>query len=66
MHMLYFLRLTFFSKALLDACVCMQRFDFKNIIMAIKLFLVMILNLNLTSEQSQKGLLKSDFVVAVL
>ncbi len=32
--------------------IVMQRFDFKNSI-AIKLYLVMILNLHLTSEQSQ-------------
>ncbi len=44
-----FLRLTiFFSKVLLDPVfpvIAMQRFDFKNSIIAIKLFLVMILNL---------------------
>ncbi len=43
----------FFSKALLDPVfpvIAMQRFDFKNSIIAIKLFLVMILNLYLTSE----------------
>ncbi len=44
------------------------RFDFKNSIIAIKLFLVMILNMYLNSErsQSQKEVLTSDFVVAVL
>ncbi len=37
--------------------MAMQRFDFKNSIIAIKLFIVMILNLYLTSEwsQSEKG-----------
>ncbi len=40
----------FFSKALLDASVItVQRFDFNNCIIAIKLYL-MILNLCLTSE----------------
>ncbi len=53
--MLYFLFLTdfFFLKALLDPVfpvIAMQRFDFKNSIIAIKLFFVMILNLYLTSE----------------
>ncbi len=33
--------------------MAMQRFDFKNSIIEIKLFLVMILNLHLTSERSQ-------------
>ncbi len=33
--------------------ITMQRFDFKDSIIAIKLFLVMILNLYLTSERSQ-------------
>ncbi len=47
--------------------IAMQRFDFKNIIIAIKIHLVMILKLYLTSERSQsKKVLKSDFVVAVL
>ncbi len=47
--------------------IAMQRFDFKNSIIAIKLFLVMILNLYLTSEWSQsKEVLKTDSVVAVL
>ncbi len=41
--------------------VAIQRFDFKNNIIAIKLYL-MLLNLNLTSKRSKK----SDFVVAVL
>ncbi len=49
-------------------CPCflfpMQRFDFKNSIITIKLYL-MILNLYLTSELSQE-VLKSDSVVAVL
>ncbi len=46
--------------------IAMQRFDFKNIIIAIKIYL-MILKLYLTSERSQsKKVLKSDFVVAVL
>ncbi len=42
----------FFYKALLDPVfpvIAMQRFDFKNSIIAIKLFLVTILNLYLTS-----------------
>ncbi len=45
--------------------IAMQRFDFKNNITAIKRFLVMILNLYLTSQQSQskKEVVKSDFVV---
>ncbi len=40
MYMLYFLRLTFFSTALLDASVscCTQGFDFKNSILTIKLY----------------------------
>ncbi len=33
--------------------ISMQRFDFKDSIIAIKQFLVMILNLYLTSERSQ-------------
>ncbi len=44
---------SFFSKALLDPLfpvIAMQIFDFKNSIIAIELFLVMILNLYLTSE----------------
>ncbi len=47
-----FLRLTFFCKALLDPVfhvIAMQRFDFKNNIIAIKLFLVLILDLYLSS-----------------
>ncbi len=43
-----FLRLSLFFKALLDPVfpvIAMQRFDFKNSIIAIKLFIVMILNL---------------------
>ncbi len=53
--MLYFFKINsfFFSKALLDPVfpvIAMQRFDFKNGIIAIKLFIVMILNLYLTSE----------------
>ncbi len=40
--------------------IAMQRFDFKNSFIAIQLFLVMILNLYLTSDR------KSDFVVALL
>ncbi len=66
MYMLYFLRLTIFSKPLLDASVSCHnyaRFDFKNSIIAIKLYLAMVLNLYLTPEWSQS---KSDFVVAVL
>ncbi len=43
--------------------IAMQRFDFKNSTIAIKLFHVMILNLYLSSEWSKT---KSDFVVAVL
>ncbi len=43
--------------------ITMQRFDLKNRNIAIKLFLVMVLNLYLTSEWSQS---QSDFVVAVL
>ncbi len=44
--------------------ITMQRFDLKNIIITIiKLFIVMVLDLYLTSEWSQS---KSDFVVAVL
>ncbi len=50
---LIFLRLTLFLlKALLDPVfpvIAMQRFDFKNSIIAIKLFIVMILNLYITS-----------------
>ncbi len=48
--------------------IAMQRFDFKNSIIATKLYLVMILNLYLTSEWSQrtKKVLKSDFAAAVL
>ncbi len=48
--------------------IAMQIFDFKNSIIAIKQFLVMILNLHLTSESSKKKkeVLKSDFVMAVL
>ncbi len=49
-----FLRLTvFFSKASFDSSfpvIAMQRFDLKNSIIAIKLFLGMILKLYLTSE----------------
>ncbi len=49
MHMLYFDEL--FFKALLDDCVItIQIFDFKKSIITIKRFLVMILNLFLTSE----------------
>ncbi len=52
MYMLYFFKINcFFSKALFDSSfpvITMQRFDFKNSIIAIKLFLVMILNLYLT------------------
>ncbi len=62
MYMLYFLRLTDFFQAI-DRCQCLQRFDFQNSIIATKLFLVIVLNLYLTSEWSQS---KSDFVVAVL
>ncbi len=40
----------FFSKALVNA-IAMQRFNFKNSIIAIKLY-IMILNLYLSSEQS--------------
>ncbi len=51
--MLYFFKMNnFFPKALLDPVfpvIAMQRFGFKNSIIAIKLFLVMILNLYLTS-----------------
>ncbi len=52
MYMLYFLRLALFCKALLDLVfhvIAMQIFDFKNSIIAIQLFLVMILNLDLSS-----------------
>ncbi len=53
MYMLYFFKFNYsFCKALLDPVfyvIAMQRFDFKNSIIAIKLFLVMILNLYLTS-----------------
>ncbi len=48
---------------MLDASVSghnYARFDFKNRIIATKLFLVMVLNLYLTSEWSQSK--KSDFV----
>ncbi len=51
-----FSKINCFSKALLDAVfpvITMQRFDFKNSIITIKWFLVMILNLDLTSEWSQ-------------
>ncbi len=44
--MLFFLRLTVFH------VITMQRFDFKNITIAIKLFIV-VLNLYLISERSQ-------------
>ncbi len=47
-----FLRLKFFFKALLDPVfpvIAMQIFDFKNSIIVIKLFIVMILNLYLNS-----------------
>ncbi len=51
--MLYFFKINyFFPKALLDPVfpvIAMQRFGFKNSIIAIQLFLVMILNLYLTS-----------------
>ncbi len=50
--MLNFFKINFFCKALLDPVfpvIAMQRFDFKNSIIAIKLFLAMILNLYLTS-----------------
>ncbi len=54
MYMLYFFKInSFFSKTLLDPMfpvIAMQIFDFKNSIIAIELFLVMILNLYLTSE----------------
>ncbi len=43
-----------------------QTFDFKTSIIAIKLFIVMILNLYLISEQSQIRGVKSDFAAAVL
>ncbi len=47
--------------------IAMRELDFKNSITAIKLFLVMILNLYLTSEGSQsKEVLTSDFEVTVL
>ncbi len=52
MYMLYFLKINFVCKALLETMfpvIAMQRFDFKNSIIAIKLLLVMILNLYLTS-----------------
>ncbi len=51
MYMLYFFKINFLYKVLLDPVfpvIAMQRFDFKNSIIAIKLFL-MILNLYLTS-----------------
>ncbi len=44
--------------------ITIQRFDFKNSIIAIQLFLVMILNMYLTSEILSQS--KSDFGVAVL
>ncbi len=47
MYMLYFLRLTVF-----DASI---RFDFRNGLIAIKSYLVMILNQYLTSERSLKS-----------
>ncbi len=56
MYMLYFFKINCFSKALLYisvSVIAMQIFDFKNSIVAIKLYLVMILNLDLTSEWSQ-------------
>ncbi len=46
--------------------IAMQIFDFKKSIIAIKQFLVMILNINLTSEILSQNDLKSDSVVAVL
>ncbi len=53
MYMLYFFKINCFSKALLYisvSVIAMQIFDFKNSMIAIKLYLVMILNLDLTSE----------------
>ncbi len=51
--MLYFLRLTVFGKKriarLVFRIIAMQVFDFRNSIIVIKLFLVMILNLYLSS-----------------
>ncbi len=47
--------------------IAMQIFDFQNSIIAIKLFLVMILNMHLTSEiLSQNDLKVSLILVAVL
>ncbi len=47
--------------------IAMQRFDFKNSIITIKLFLVMKLNLYLPQNDLKvKRAAKSDFVVAVL
>ncbi len=64
--MLYFFKINFFLRQCyipVFPVIAMQRFDFKNSIIAIKLYLVMISNLYLTSEWSKS---KSDFVVAVL
>ncbi len=49
--------------------IAVRRFDFKNSIIAIKLFLVMILNIftfNLRNSESEWSQSKSDFVVVVL
>ncbi len=63
----FFLKINYFlCKTLLDPVfpvIAIQHFDFKNSFIAIKLFLIMILNLYLTSAWF---LSKSDFVVAVL
>ncbi len=65
--MLYFLRLTvFFQRHCLIPVfpvIAMQRFDFKNSIIAIKLFLVMILNINLTSEIRSQNDLKVSLIL---
>ncbi len=61
-YVLFFLRLTVFFMPVFPV-IAMQRFDFKNIIIAIKLFIVNILNLYLTSEYF---LSKSHFSVSVL
>ncbi len=55
--MFYFLRLIVFFQGIVKTTVfpviTMQTFDFKTSIIAIKLFLIMILNLYLISEWSQ-------------
>ncbi len=62
----FFILTVFFFKPLLDAsifCHNWAKIWFKNSIVATKLFLVMVLNLYLTSAWSKR---KSYFVVAVL